>query len=325
MQAPSTKQILSTSLLAMLCIAATAAPIVIPTVTIGDPGNLADTSGVVCGAVSYTYAIGKYEVSNAEYTAFLNAVDPSGTNPNTIYKNSMGSDTVLGGISFTSTASIGSKYAAKTGFENKPVVYVTFFDAMRFANWVNNGQGGASTETGAYNLSAGGLAGREFGATVFVASEDEWYKAAYYDPTKGGNNYWYYPTRSGADPTAATPNGSANQANYKFAMGPTGGLTDGGAYTGSASHYGTYDQGGNVWEWNDSVFFGSSRGLRGGSWGSVLGNLQSSGQNMRGPGNGTNDIGFRIVISTVPEPTVSVSLMLAGGLLLSRRKRPSAL
>jgi formylglycine-generating enzyme required for sulfatase activity len=28
---------------------------------------------------------------------------------------------------------------AKTGRENKPVVYVSFYDAMRFCNWLHSG------------------------------------------------------------------------------------------------------------------------------------------------------------------------------------------
>ena len=36
-----------------------------------------------------------------------------------------------------------------------PVNYVDFYDALRFANWMNNGQGNGDTETGAYTLLGG--------------------------------------------------------------------------------------------------------------------------------------------------------------------------
>lgn len=49
-----------------------------------------------------------------------------------------------------------------------------------------------------------------------------------------------------------------------------GGPTHVGAYTGSASPYGTFDQGGNVYEWNEQIV-GSSRGRRGGGWGDFVG------------------------------------------------------
>lgn len=42
-------------------------------------GNVADpATGSPYGAVAYAYKTGKYEVTNAQYTAFLNAADPCG-------------------------------------------------------------------------------------------------------------------------------------------------------------------------------------------------------------------------------------------------------
>lgn len=77
-----------------------------------------------------------------------------------------------------------------------------------------------------------------------------------------------------------------------------------------------------MWEWNDTII-SSDRGLRGGAWDLVELNLQASFRNGADPASENSVFGFRV--ATVPEPTVSVSLMLAGGLLLARRKRPSAL
>ena len=44
---------------------------------------------------------------------------------------------------------------------NKPVTYVNFLDAVRFTNWINNGQGNASTETGAYSITTAELVGAQ--------------------------------------------------------------------------------------------------------------------------------------------------------------------
>jgi hypothetical protein len=91
----------------------------------------------------------------------------------------------LGGIA--RSGSPGSyTYSATPGRQNKPVNFITPFDAMRFVNWLHNGQGSGSTETGAYTLLGGtptpsnDLVERNPGATVFLTSDAEWYKAAYY-------------------------------------------------------------------------------------------------------------------------------------------------
>ena len=335
--------ILICSLTAALVAAATTLPAAAQFVTVGDPGNPDDPSdgdsgraGVQnCGAVSYTYAIGTYEVTISQYTAFLNAV--AATDTYDLYNPSMATDLNSAGILRLNSPGSYS-YSVIPGTGNKPVTYVSFYDAMRYANWLGTG----NTETGAYTLLGGmpapsnGLTvTRNGGAQFWIPSEDEWYKAAYYDTTVGaggGDNYWLYPMRSDTVPTSNTPGAGTNRGNFydgDFAVTQSGSydpgqnyLTDAGAYTDSASYYGTYDQGGNVSEWNDTIFE-DSRGVRGGFQYALEIHMRSSDRSHSYPPGEGNSYGFRV--ATVPEPAVSVSLILAGGMLLARRKRPSAL
>ena len=113
----------------------------------------------------------KFEFTNAQYADFLNAVDPSGTNPNSVYNANMGTD-ARGGISFTTGAACGSKYAVKSNMGDKPVNFVSWFDAARVANWLQNGQGSGDTETGAYTLggaTSGNAPAVNSGSVVFSA------------------------------------------------------------------------------------------------------------------------------------------------------------
>ena len=316
--------------LVLLVCAATACGVNIDLVTVGNPGNAPDITGY--GAVPYTYQIGKYEVTNSQYAEFLNAVDCRGANPHNVYNFDMGID--YGGISFNSDSLDGSKYSVLSGRGNMPVNNVTFWDACRFANWLNSGQGNADTETGAYTLSTDGIANntvtRNGDARWVLTSENEWYKAAYYDPNKlDGAGYWKFPIGSDTIPLAESPPGMESRfgsANYGSAAG---GLTDVGAYTfkPSTSPYGTFDQGGNVWEWNEAILgAGTNRGLRGGAFDESYASLDLSCRNMNDPETlglpidpGDVDpnitltgyhIGFRVAY--VPEPG-SVMLLLAGG------------
>jgi len=194
------------------------AVVTIDWVGVGNPGNACDTQSQGCfGAVGYYYRISKYETTNAEYAEFLNAV--AATDTYALYNTSMG--TGHGGI--TRSGSSGSySYSAIAGREDKPVNYVSFYDALRFANWLHNGQptgaqDDSTTEDGAYDMSLGSSVVRKAGAQVFLTSEDEWYKAAYYDALSA--SYFDYPARSDTETTCAVPGATGNTANCARAEG----------------------------------------------------------------------------------------------------------
>jgi formylglycine-generating enzyme required for sulfatase activity len=301
------------------------AAVTIDWVTVGNPGNPADSTGY--GAVAYEYQIARNETTIGQYAAFLAAKAQSDNYG--LYNTSMASSTYLGSLITRGGASGNYSYTVASGRENLPVAYVSWFDAARFCNWLHNGQGNGSTETGAYTLNGAmsGFITKNADARFWIPTEDEWYKAAYYDPTKGGTGgYWLHANQSNS--LAGNTIGNANSANYydgdfvgsgtsSFPSGNA--LTDVGAYgSNSDSFYGTNDQGGNIREWNDAVI-GSSRGLRGGSWNYSENILRSSFLNSYIPSLEAYSIGFRV--ASVPEPSAMVLTMLFGAALCTRRKR----
>jgi hypothetical protein len=155
----------------------------------------------------------------------------------------------------------------------------------------------------------------------------------------GGNGgYYLYATRSNTAPgNDATNPTAANQANYVNADGEYAVtqsttlspsqyyLTDVGAFTASASYYGTFDQTGNIYQWNDlSGAAGTTRGLRGGAWNLAATFVAATSR--RGAvsaSTANNDTGFRLV-SPVPEPAGWLLTLagLAGGVAWLRRQTP---
>ena len=156
--------------LALLCMGSLAqANITIDTVAVGNAGNAGELSGSgaggygpdrVCGSVAYNYNIGKYEVTAGQYTAFLNAV--AGTDTYGLYSTYMADPTGYYGCNIQRTGGSGSySYSVASDYANRPVNYVSYWDSLRFANWLGNGHGAGSTETGAYTLGGyNGIDGR---------------------------------------------------------------------------------------------------------------------------------------------------------------------
>ncbi|TWU00221.1 Formylglycine-generating sulfatase enzyme [Botrimarina colliarenosi] len=339
-----------TPILTLLLAAVAAQPAAAGTVSfdwafVGNPGNAGELSGTgaggfgpdtIVGAVDYSYRISKHEVTNAQYVEFLNAVDPTGANALALYNTSMAGN--FGGIELRGGNGDGSKFVAQVGREQNPVTFVSFFDAMRFANWLHNGQGAGDTETGAYTIGSGIDEVRSTSAKYWIPSEDEWYKAAYHEESAGtAGVYFDYAAGSDSIPVSDQPGDNPAAVNYFDDDGMADGFNDGyavsgswsfpsstnpftdvGAYTAAASPYGTFDQNGNVWEWTEAVFSSSSRGLRGGSWISSSSDLWAAFRyNNRAASEGAI-VGFRV--ATVPE---TGSVLIAGsatmGCLIRRR------
>lgn len=288
-------------------------------VPVGDPGNPDDPSdgddisvGVQnYGGVPHEFQIGKFEVSVEQYASFLNAVAKTDTYG--LYNANMASDAQISGIQRTGDP--GSYRYTVIGSGKKPVSYVSWLDAARFCNWLHNlrpdgAQDDTTTETGAYDLDGANVElmyTRQPGATFWIPTADEWYKAAYYQPSGMGgpvDHYWLYPTRSDTAPGNLI-GATANQANYyyadvysvtqnaSFAIGQNY-LTDGGSYTGSASYYGTFDQGGNLREWNEDETLGTNRLYRGGAFDDTTGKVSSGGLSSLLPEAERYDTGFRV-------------------------------
>ncbi|NNL64668.1 MAG: PEP-CTERM sorting domain-containing protein, partial [Myxococcales bacterium] len=106
---------------------------------VGHPGNPPDaermldgTSGY--GAVDHRFEIQSFELTNAQYVAFLEAVAAS--DPHALYAADMA---IFGGIDRSGSPG-GYVYEVRAGFACEPVNFVPWYNALRFANWMHNGQ-----------------------------------------------------------------------------------------------------------------------------------------------------------------------------------------
>ena len=261
-------------------------------VDIGNAGNAADTTGYGDGAVSYDYKIGTFEVTAAQFAA-------------------------------VSSFDVNVEDNANDPWSGlQPTASSSWYEAAKFANWLTSGdalQGAygfsnATTFTGVDRATAL----TTYGTIYVLPSEDEWYKAAYLK--SDGSGYTTYATGDGLP----VPGTDANYNGANTAPWNVG--------SGSVENNGTYDMGGNVWEWGESAFSGGeptggeSRVDRGGSWNFNSSTLQSSNHFTYNPVLENNNTGFRVAsvsaaVAAVPEPS-SVGLLVIGAMgCMLRRKR----
>ena len=279
-------------------------------VNIGHAGNAADTT--TYGAVPYEYRVGKYEISQ---------------------------DTIT-----KATASGMANVTAGSWTGNQPAAYISWYEAAAFVNFLNTD----SEKTAAYDLTisngiwsmalwsseqawtAGGTnLYRNKDAYYFLPSENEWYKAAYYNAA--GTNYFLYPTASSSVPTAVASGTDAGSAVYNNVASVPAIV----ASAGGLSPYGTMGQGGNVWEWSESAFDGTnsssseSRAIRGGDWQDPELYLRSSSRNLSGiPTSVSNIMGFRVASVpslSIPEPSTYALLLLGAGAIYFWKRRKGSL
>jgi len=282
-------------------------------VPIGSPSNVADTTGSPnpVGSVAYDYSIGKFEVNEDMITKYNAGFGTA--NGLAITKDTLGT--------------------------NKPATSVSWNEATRFTNWMNTSTGGFA----AYKFTTSGVNAnialwtpaetldynaanpfRSLRANYVLPNHDEWYKAAYFDPTT--NTYYDYATGSNTAPTAVASGTSPGTAVYNGQIGAADVNNAGGL-----SPFGVMGLGGNVWEWQETEFdlvndsTSSNRGFRGGSWFSNSSNLSSSTRFSFFPVGEDISVGFRVAslsLTAVPEPSSMLGAVLLGlGGLMYRRRR----
>ena len=191
-----------------------------------------------------TYYISKYEVTFDQYDAFCAATGR------------------------------GKPSDSGWGRGSRPVINVSWYDAVAFCEWLS----------------------RKTGRAVRLPTEAEWEKAA-----RGGNNSRGY-EYSGGNVVGSVAWYSENSGSKTHPVGRK-----------SANELGIYDMSGNVWEWcsdwYDKNYYsrsssrnptgpssGSYRVFRGGGWGVSAGGCRSANRNFLHPSNRFYGLGFRPVM-----------------------------
>lgn len=335
-----TRQLLAAAGMACILATAIRAEMAIQTVRVGNPCNPPDTrwDDTGFGQVDYVYYIGKYEITAGQYTEFLNAVAAT-VDTYGLYHEYMANitDSPPGrSCNIQRSGSPGGyTYTVPPDWANRPVTDVSWGDAARFCNWLHNGQPTGmedltTTEDGSYFLNGATsndqllAIHREPDATWVIPSEDEWYKAAYHDNNCANRHYWTYPMRTDSAPRCVDDNGNLSGHGTPFVegdiqpwryatydcdeglestrgIGPPYWRTLVGEWEASKSPYGTFDQSGNVWEWNEALVLEYFRGIRGGAYYSDVAGRAGT-RWFDNPTRQFSGLGFRVVNLVGPAP-----------------------
>lgn len=152
------------------------------------------------GATSYEYYIRKYPITVKEYCRFLNCV--AGTQGDFTTYDLFNS--AISGYDGLSYANINDTitFTVNPYMDYKPISSVSWFNAARYVNWLHNGMSSGNrpsnttTESGVYTITNNRINFNQISipelqnltpthnTSYWIPTENEWYKSAYYDPTK---------------------------------------------------------------------------------------------------------------------------------------------
>lgn len=276
------------------------------TFRMGDPFNEGDTlERPIHDVYLSAYEIGRTEVTNAEYAAFLNSALAAGditVTSNVVYLTGNSTNALFypadtysqitySGGTFTPRTRTSSTLG-QVSMADHPVVVVTWYGAAAYCNWLSRQQGYQDVYTQSRvwpsDLSRNGY---------HLPTEAQWERAAGWDPGHSdpvAQGHWRYGftsdsidfsrANSSQDSSVWANPLSLTTTPYTSPVGFYNGVNVGrtGATVNSPSAVGCYDMSGNVWEWcndwwqrvytvvsvSDPVgpSTGTSRVLRGGSW-----------------------------------------------------------
>lgn len=287
------------------------------------------------GAVNYEYRMAKTEVTGAQWLEFVQQ-----------YAQYV-SDDEQANSGFTSGAIVfigrdgqnRPQYRLDSIYENVAVGFSWRY-AARYCNWLHNDKAITRNafESGAYDTSTftrnpdgtfNDQASRSPGARFWIPSENEWVKAAYYDPNKfgpGQGAYWRYPNGSDTPLVGGLPGepGAQSSAGLPY-TGPSYNIPVG-SYPDSNHPWGLLDTSGGQSEWNETWVQringrGWLRGSRGsgtgaGEFAQVYDDLDYFFYDTPDTGSG----GLRLA-SSVPTPASALGILVFSITGLGRRRQ----
>ncbi|MGD9693715.1 MAG: SUMF1/EgtB/PvdO family nonheme iron enzyme [Phycisphaerales bacterium] len=304
-------------------------------VTIGAPGNRATLPDEVpfrpwmqVGAVNYEYRMARTEITGSQWFEFVQAYAP-------YVGADFGSDLFSSGaIIFRGFGTNGVPTYTMDPIFNNVSIAMGWRYAARYCNWLHNGKALTrdAFENGAYDTATftnnpdgtvNDQSSRSPGALFWIPSEDEWVKAAYYDPNKHGlglEGYWRHPGGQDTPLQGGLPGEPGAQTSAPITQ--PGFRPDVGSYPDVSAPWGLLDVSGGTVEWTETwsmlnrfrIARGSRTGI--GSFYYLSDQIDSSGAGL--PNAST--FGLRIA-STVPG---AGAFPLLGGLIMvasTRRKR----
>lgn len=250
------------------------------TFTMGSPTTEVnhETNEVEHQVTLSAFRMSKYEITNAQFAAFLNAKSigsnglyVAGAYPtqSLIYASSGSYDF---GLHY-----IGSQWIPVAGYENNPVVYVTWYGATEFATYA----GGTLPTEAQWEYACRGNTTTPFNTGNCLSNAQ-------------ANYYWAYPYNTCTNTITTYPGTTQTVGTY------------------TANAYGLHDMHGNVWEWCSDWYgaylttpqtnptgatTGSNRVFRGGSWDHDARFCRSAFRDYYSPDSRFNRVGFRVAFA----------------------------